>query len=373
MSWSIKLFKISGIDIKVHLTFVLILVWAAYRWGVSTGKGLEGALFGVAVTLLLFLCVTLHELGHSFQALRFGVPVKDITLWPFGGLAQIERMPEKPSQELRIAIAGPLVNLVIGFGLLLLSQLFQLQGWLAIDQLFQVLGDVSWQGLLAYLIMANFALAIFNLIPAFPMDGGRVLRAVLAMRMDHAKATRWAVGIGQTLAWGLGLWGFTSGSYTLILIAIFVYLAAGQEGRTSEIKSVLGDMKVGQAMSRQVQTLSPADRLQRAMDLTLQTMQADFPVVENGRLTGLLTEKELLAGLQQADPDQPVGAFMRSDFPVISTGAFLFDAQEQMARTQMRALPVADNGQVVGLLTAEDLNEAYRMLSISPQLALKPA
>jgi len=177
MSWSIKLFKIRGIDIKVHLTFVLILVWAAYRWGVSTGKGMEGALFGVAVTLLLFLCVTLHELGHSFQALRFGVPVKDITLWPFGGLAQIERMPEKPSQELLIAIAGPLVNLLIGFGLLLLSQVLQLQGWLAIDQLFQLLGDVSWQGLLAYLIMANFALAIFNLIPAFPMDGGRVLRA----------------------------------------------------------------------------------------------------------------------------------------------------------------------------------------------------
>jgi Zn-dependent protease len=244
MNWSIKLGKIKGIDIKVHLTFILILVWAAYQWGVSTGKGLEGALFGVVVTLLLFLCVTLHELGHSFQALRFGIPVKDITLWPFGGLAQIERMPEKPRQELLIAIAGPLVNLVIGFGLLLVSQVLQIQGWLAIDQLFQVLGDVSWQGLLAYLIMANFALALFNLLPAFPMDGGRVLRALLAMRMDHAKATRWAVGIGQTLAWGLGLWGFTSGGYTLILIAIFVYLAAGQEGKTSAIKNVLGDLKV---------------------------------------------------------------------------------------------------------------------------------
>ena len=371
MNWSIKLCKIKGIDIKVHLTFVLILVWAAYQWGVNTGKGLEGALFGVVVTLLLFLCVTLHELGHSFQALRFGIPVKDITLWPFGGLARIERMPEKPSQELLIAIAGPLVNLVIGFGLLLVSQVLQIRGWLAIDQLFQVLGDVSWQGLLAYLIMANFALAIFNLLPAFPMDGGRVLRALLAMRMDHAKATRWAVGIGQTLAWALGLWGFISGGYTLILIAIFVYLAAGQEGKTSAIKNVLGDLKVAQAMSRQVQTLTPTEPLRRAMELTLQTTQADFPVVENGRLVGFLTEKELLFGLQQAGLDQPVRVFMRSDFPMIATGAFLFDAQEQMVRAQMRALPVADNGQLLGLLTAQDLNEAYRMLSISPTLALK--
>ncbi len=366
MSWSIKLFRIKGIDIKLHMTFVLILAWAAYRWGVSQGKGLEGALFGVVVMSLLFLGVTLHELGHSFQALRFGVPVKDITLWPFGGLAQMERIPEEPGLELRIAIAGPLVNLAIGLGLALLGALLNTQGWLGVDRLYQAMGDVGWQGLLAYLVMANLALALFNLIPAFPMDGGRVLRALLAMRMDYGRATRWAVKIGQTLAWGLGLWGFMSGGFTLIFIAIFVYMAAGQEGKAAEAKSVLGDLRVRQAMTRQVRTLAPTDSLDRAVDLTLQTMQADFPVVEGDQLVGFLTEQALLKGLQQDGPDQAVGQRMPTDFLTTSTDALLFDVQQQMASSRVRAVPVTEDGNVVGILTDADINEAHRLLSASP-------
>jgi stage IV sporulation protein FB len=372
MSWSIKLFRIKGIDIKLHLTFVLILVWAAYRWGVSQGKGLEGALFGVVVTSLLFLGVTLHELGHSFQALRFGVPVKDITLWPFGGLAQMERMPEEPDQELRIAISGPLVNLAIGLGLALLGALLSVQGWLGVDRLYQALGDVSWQGLLAYLVTANLALALFNLIPAFPMDGGRVLRALLAKRTDYRQATRWAVKIGQTLAWGLGLWGFMSGGFTLIFIAIFVYMAAGQEGKATEAKSVLGDLRVGQAMSRQVQTLTPADPLSRAVDLTLQTMQADFPVVDDGQLVGFLTEQALLKGLRERDLNQPVSQVMQIEFTKTSPDMLLFDAQQQMAKARTRAIPVTatENGHLAGLLTDTDINEVYHLFSANPQLVL---
>lgn len=370
MSWSIKLFRIRGIEVKVHLTFLLILVWAAYRWGISQGGGLEGALFGVVVTLLLFACVTLHELGHSFQALRFGIPVKDITLWPFGGLAQIERIPEDPKQELRIAIAGPAVSLAIALILILVSRVLHVQGWMGVDRLYQALGNVSWQGLLAYLVTANLVLALFNLLPAFPMDGGRVLRAFLAMRMDYRRATKLAIGIGQTLAWALGLWGFVSGSYTLIFVAIFVYMAAGQEGRTVQAKDILGDVQVGQVMSRQVELLAPNDPLDRAVELTLRTLQADFPVVAEGRLVGFLTEKDLLAGLQGAGGAQPVGLAMRRDHPAVSADASLFEVQQQMSSARLRAVPVTEDDRVIGLLTTADVNEAYRLLSIQPELSI---
>lgn len=361
MSWSIKMFSVRGIDVKIHLTFVLILIWAAYRWGISLGHGVEGAVFGVVLILLLFLGVTLHELGHSFQALRFGVPVQDITLLPIGGVARIERMPEEPGQELQIALAGPVVNLIIGFGLIVVSQVLRVQGWLEVGELYRALGSVSWQGLLAYLVMANIALALFNLIPAFPMDGGRVLRAVLAMRMDYNRATRWAVRIGQALAWGLGLWGFTSGSFTLILIAIFVYLAAGQEREVVEAKHALGDLRVGDAMSRQVQTLTPTDSLNHAVTLILQTNQADFPVAEGDRLVGFLTEKDLLQGLQSQGGDEAVGRIMQMDVPALSPELPLFDAQQQMAAANVRVMPVTRGGDLIGLLRTEDINEVYRL------------
>ena len=189
MSWSIRLFRVQGIDVKVHLTLVLILIWAAYRWSGSTGAGIQGALFGVVATLLLFAAVTLHELGHSFQALKYGVKVRDITLLPMGGLARMEEMPEKPKQELAIALAGPLVNFAIAALLIGLGVLLQTQAVLTLPELYRSLGEANWAGLLAYLTSANLMLGLFNLIPAFPMDGGRVLRALLAMKLDYDKAT----------------------------------------------------------------------------------------------------------------------------------------------------------------------------------------
>ncbi|MDX9866158.1 MAG: M50 family metallopeptidase, partial [Anaerolineaceae bacterium] len=147
MSWSIKLFKVKGIDIKIHLTFFLILIWAAFRWSGSTGAGLQGALFGVVATLLLFAAVTLHELGHSFQALKFGVKVKDITLMPLGGLAQMEEIPENSKQELRIAIAGPLVNFAIAALLVAVGAILQTQSVISLSELSASLGQASWSGL----------------------------------------------------------------------------------------------------------------------------------------------------------------------------------------------------------------------------------
>jgi Zn-dependent protease/CBS domain-containing protein len=372
MSWSIKLFKIWGIDVKVHLTFVLILVWAAYRWSGITGAGWGGALFGVAATLLLFLAVTLHELGHSFQALKFGVRVRDITLMPLGGLARMEEIPEKPPQELRIAIAGPLVNFTIAALLFGLGALLQVRSVISLDELVRSLGQVSWSGMLAYLTMANLALGLFNLIPAFPMDGGRILRALLAMKLDYGKATSIAVFVGQGLAWLLGLWGFMNGSYTLVLIAIFVWMGAGQEGKQLDVKSVLREIQVGQAMTRHPATLASNDTLERAVELTLSTAQVDFPVMDpaGDALTGLLTEADLLKGLREEGGRAPVVQFMRVQFPTATSDEPLYSAQKRMSENRVQAMLVVDRGgRMVGLLTASDINEAYRLLSASPELA----
>jgi CBS domain-containing protein len=263
-----------------------------------------------------------------------------------------------------------LVNLAIALALILVSWALNLQGWMGVDRLYQALGDVSWQGLLAYLVTSNLTLALFNLVPAFPMDGGRVLRAFLAMRMDYGRATRLAVGIGQALAWGLGLWGFVSGSYTLIFVAVFVYVAAGQERRTVQVKDVLGDVRVGRVMSGQVQVLAPGDTLGRAIDLTLRTLQADFPVVENERLVGFLSDRDLLAGLKKGDSARQVVQVMRRDYLAVSADALLFDVQQQMSGARVRAVPVTEGGQLVGMLTTDDVNEAYRLLSVEPELLL---
>ena len=372
MSWSIKLFKVRGIDVKVHLTFVLILIWAAYIWSNNTGAGIQGALFGVVATLLLFVAVTLHELGHSFQALKFGVRVRDITLMPMGGLAQMEKIPEKSSEELRIAIAGPLVNFAIAGVLVILGALLQVRSIISLEELSQSIGQVSWSGMLAYLTMANLALGLFNLIPAFPMDGGRVLRALLAMRMDFTKATQIAANIGQGLALLLGVWGFMSGSYTMVLIAIFVWIGAGQESKDVIVKDVLRDIKVRQAITLAPQTLKANDLLSKAAELTLSTAQSDFPVIEWGtnRVVGVLGETELLRGLQKHNSKLPVSEVMHANIPVITHNEPLYLALEKMAKVRMRAAPVVDGeGQLVGFLTTADVNEAYRLFSIEQSYA----
>lgn len=373
MSWSIKLLKVKGIDIKVHLTFVLILIWAAYRWSVSTGEGTQGALFGIVATLLLFLSVTLHELGHSLQAMKFGVRVKGITLMPMGGLAQLEEIPEEPNKELRIAIAGPLVNFAIAALLIGLGALLDARALVSLEELQASLGSVSWSGLLAYLTSANLILGLFNLIPAFPMDGGRVLRALLAKRMDHAKATRVAAQVGQGLAFLMGLWGFMSGSWTLVLIAIFVWMGAGQESQGAQVKRTLGEATVGQAMTRSPHVLRVNDSLSKAVELTLSTSQADFPVLEWGsnRVAGLIGEVDLLRGLQSLGAHAAAREVMRTKIVAASPDESLHAAQQKMAANRTRALLVLNpEGELLGLLTADDVNEAYRLMAINPQLAV---
>ena len=368
MNWSIPLFRVRGIQIKVHVTFALILIWAAYYWGIGTDAGLQGALFGVVATLLLFVCVTLHELGHAFQALRYGIEVEDITLLPIGGVARL-RVPDNARQELAIAVAGPLVNVVIAAVLIAVGGILQATSLLTPADLDDTMRDAEWSGLLAYLTLANIWLVLFNAIPAFPMDGGRVLRALLALRLDYARATGIAVAIGQGLALLFGLVGFATGNFYLILIAAFVWFGASQEGAQVTLRRVLGGSTVGQAMIQRPQVLTAIDPLARAVELTLSTAQSDFPVVDTGdRVVGLLTLDDLLRGLRDR-PTASVGDVMRRQFPVARAGESVVAAQGQLGEAGIRALPVVQpDGRLAGLLTAADIGEAFRLLTARSQM-----
>jgi Zn-dependent protease len=368
MGGSFKIARLRGIDIKIHVTFFLILVYAAIMFG-SGGRGAGGAVFGVAATLLLFGCVVLHELGHSLVAQRYGIPVRDITLWPIGGVARLERMPDKPAQEFWVAIAGPLVNFAIAAVVFVAAQaLTRVQMAFDLGALERTLLQLQAPGLLSYLFTTNLFLGVFNLIPAFPMDGGRILRALLASRLNFARATSIAVAIGQNLALLAGLYGFLSGQLNLVLIAIFVFMGAGSEGQMAQVKSVLADLKVRQAFTHKTEALNPNDRLERAAELTLNTFQSDFPVCEDGALVGLLTRTDLISALQRRGSNAFVVSVMRKEFPTVELDESLFGAQQKMAENNVEALPVLEGGQFRGLLTLRDVDEVFRLLSASPRL-----
>ncbi|MBA3870836.1 MAG: site-2 protease family protein [Anaerolineae bacterium] len=290
MDNSIRLLTVRGIDIRIHVTFPLILIFAVLQFGVFTGQGIAGVLFGVIVTLLLFTIVVLHELGHCVAAQYYGVPVTQIVLLPIGGVAQLEHIPEKPVQELVIASAGRLVNVVIAIVLYLAHLAFGIGG-LEGDPMGLLMG-VGQGGINAtfnYVFAANLFLALFNLIPSFPLDGGPVLRALLATRLDYKRATVIAVSIGQSMAVLAGLLGFLEGDLFLLLIALFVYTGAGQEGQLVQMRRTFGKLTVERAYSRQAHTLNLQSTIKDAIALALTTLQSDLPVWDGGQLMGLLS------------------------------------------------------------------------------------
>ncbi|MBM3293681.1 MAG: CBS domain-containing protein [Candidatus Aminicenantes bacterium] len=368
MSWSIRLFRILGIEVKVHLTFVLILIWAAYRWGVAMRLGPVGAVYGMIVILLLFACVTVHEFAHSLTAMRFGVKVRGITLLPIGGVAQMEEMPKKPKEELIMSLAGPLTNFAIAGLLLLAAVPLHLRAGLSAAELARLMGTVSWPGLVSYLAISNLFIGIFNLLPAYPLDGGRVLRSVLALRMDGPKATVWAVKIGQGMAWILGFLGALGGSWTLVIIAVFIYLGAGQEGRAAELKDVLDGIRVRQAMTSKVETLRLDSALSEAVDKVLSTLQSDFPVLEEGRLAGLLTEDDLVGGLREFGPEAAVKQVMRRNIETIGPDEPLLEAQRLMGASRVKAIPVMRGGRLEGMISSQDVGEAFLFLRLNPEI-----
>ena len=363
MNSSLKLFSVRGIDIRLHLTFPLILVWAAFQFGVMSGGGLAGALFGVIAISLLFVLVTLHELGHSFAALNYGVPVERIVLLPIGGVAQLRNMPEKPKQEFVIALAGPAVNVVLA---ILMGGVAALFGLSLTNPLTSGV-SLSFGAIFSYIFFYNVVLAVFNMIPAFPMDGGRVLRAALAMKLEYGRATSIAVSLGRGLAVLFGLYGLFTGQFFSVLIAIFIFSGATQEGQMVKFRQRLRGYTVQQAYSNRIPILQPDDTLRDAANWMARGV-TEFPVSQFDNYVGFLSNEHLTMALQQGGPDQTVAAVMSRDVEPVSLTADLYDVQQRMSNEGVNALPVVEYGRIVGVISARHIRQMLRMAAMQPEL-----
>ncbi len=352
MKWSWKMGEIAGIGVFVHSTFLILIAWITWSYW-QTAQNLAAVAEGVGFILALFGCVLLHELGHALAAQRYGIKTRDITLLPIGGVARLDHMPEDPSQEMIVAIAGPLVNVVIAVALF--TGLLVSGGLSSVETM-----SVASGTFFTRLIFVNIILVVFNMLPAFPMDGGRVLRAFLATQMDHAKATQMAANVGQAMALVFGLLGLMFNPF-LIFIALFVWIGAAQEAGAAQIKSAISGMPVREAMIRDFQTLRPTDVLHDAVDLTLSGSQKDFPVLQNGTILGLLTQSDLLTALTSSAPTCAVADFMKTELELVDPNELLESVLVRMEQSQTNTIAVAEQGTLIGMLTMDNIGELLRI------------
>ena len=335
-----------GVPVRVHLTFPLLLVFLGIRDAQAGLPVLDGQLLYLA----LFACVLLHEFGHVLAARRFGVATKDVTLLPFGGLARLERMPERPVHELWVALAGPAVNVVIAVALFAFLAATGRLPRLTLD-------GITGLGFLAKLAVVNTGLVLFNLLPAFPMDGGRVVRALLAMVMPYPRATRIAARLGIGMAVLFALWGMTGGNLMLFVIAFFIWLGATAETQQAEVKSVVAGVTVRDAMLTEFHTLESDQSLADAARLLLEGSQSEFPVMDQGRVLGLLTRDALVKGLADSGPARRAGDADLAPLRTVDSNARLEDVMASRQDGESGAFLVAEAGRLVGLLTSENIGE----------------
>jgi Zn-dependent protease len=348
MKWSWKIGEYAGIGVYIHATFFLIFGWIAITHWLQ-GQSLA-AIIGASIFILaLFACVVLHEFGHALTAKRYGIKTRDITLLPIGGVARLERMPDDPKQELWVALAGPAVNVVIAALLFL---------WLRATQ-----NLVPWESLsvaggpFAERLMAvNLFLVGFNMLPAFPMDGGRVLRALLATRLEYTRATQIAAGIGQGMALLFGFFGLVGNPF-LLFIALFVWIGAAQEASMTQMRTALGGIPVSRAMLTDFHTVTPRDTLARAIELVLAGSQRDFPVTENGHVVGVLTRDHLILALARQARDTPVSQVMERNIQAVHPADMLELAFATLQSCGCQTLPVVQQGELVGIITQENVGE----------------
>ncbi|NIR48605.1 site-2 protease family protein [candidate division KSB1 bacterium] len=348
MKWSWKIGEFAGIGVYIHATFFLVIGWVALvHW--RQGQTLEATLVGIGFILVLFLCVVLHEFGHALTAKKYGIKTRDITLLPIGGVARLERMPDDPKQELWVALAGPAVNLVIALGLLF---------WLQLTAGFEPLSrlGIATGSFVERLMVVNVFLVLFNMLPAFPMDGGRVLRALFATRLSYTRATQIAASVGQAMAFIFGFIGLFTNPF-LVFIAFFVWIGATQESSMVQMRSALGGIPVSPAMLTEYRTLNPNDTLAHATQLILAGSQQDFPVVEDGQVVGILTRSDLLKALASEGQNASVSEVMRRDFQVADSSEMLETAFARLQGGDCHTMPVVRNDDLVGLLTTDNVGE----------------
>ena len=359
MSWSLNIGSIAGTVVRVHITFLLFLGWIFFASWASGGAA--AAWQSLAFLLLLFACVLAHEFGHIFTARAFGVATPDVVLLPIGGVARLERIPEEPWEEFLVAIAGPLVNVAIALALVLFAGAHLTAGNLAAV-------ESPHASLIDRLAAVNLFLALFNMIPAFPMDGGRVLRALLASRMGYVRATEIAAFIGQGVAFALGFIGLLTNPM-LIFIAIFVYLAASSEAHMVAIRAMSRGVPVSTAMMTQFATLTPQAHVEEAVQTLLRTSQSEFPVVDgDGKPVGVLGRNDLIRAIKERGPDARVADAMSADVPTIGQRRCLDEAFRLLQEKSAPAVAVVDNaGRLVGLVTSETVGEMMMLRDALPK------
>jgi Zn-dependent protease/CBS domain-containing protein len=349
MRWQWKLGTFAGIDVFVHATFLLLIGWIGYSHWLQYGtiaKVVEGILF----ILALFLSVVLHEYGHALTARRYGIKTRDITLYPIGGVARLERMPDKPIEELWVALMGPAVNVVIAAVLFVF--LYLSGGLGSLTDL-----TVASGSFLTRLMVVNISLVIFNLLPAFPMDGGRVLRALLAMRMDYVRATQIAANIGQGMAFLFGLAGLFGNPF-LLFIAFFVWIGASQEASMVQMRNSISGIPVTRAMLTDFKTLSARDTLSQVVGLLLAGSQHDFPVLDaNGDVIGVLERDAFIRALSEKGQSVPVVEVMRSNVPSVDSHEMVEAVLMRLQESGAKTLPVMHGGRFVGLVNSENITE----------------
>jgi Zn-dependent protease/CBS domain-containing protein len=358
MGGSFKIGRFSAIDVRVHWTFLLLVAFFAFV-GYQTSGTLAGALTPTAAIVALFICVLLHEFGHSLVAQRLGLEIHSVTLLPIGGVSNLESLPEKPSDEVKITLAGPLVNVVLapiffGVGLLLGAEPRMPTA------LFMGIGSVGQ--FLFYLGYLNVVLAVFNLLPAFPLDGGRILRGLLATRLGALRATEIASRVGQLFAAAFFLIGLLGGNFLLALIAVFIFFGANGEAQMVRQRELTSGLTVSDVMGTKprTETVTPYHTFGQVLDSVIHGYQEDFPVVdESGKLVGMITRDEIMTAAHSPERYASVRDLMKTNIPTISSQADLFeDALPTLRQSGLRALPVTENGELVGMLTIEDVGQA---------------
>jgi Zn-dependent protease/CBS domain-containing protein len=359
MGWSFRLGRISGINIQVHFTFFLILIWGAFNFG-----GSAGPLYGLLVTVTLFTLVLLHELGHSVAAMAYGIRVRDITLLPIGGVARLERMPEKPIQEFVVALAGPAVNVLLA--VILAPIIFALAGGLG-PMVLSMRSEPGLTGLLTFLLAANVSLAIFNLLPAFPMDGGRIFRAVMGTFLNFERATAVAVTVGRVLAVGLGIFGIMTGQFFLALIALFIFTASGQEGAAVMAKSRLQGVNAGQALTPNTISLSPNATVAQAASMVMRGDRPNFAVVDpySRQLLGVVSSSDVARAVERDRWARPLSDIMRpaGEVPRVTRSTPLLEVQDKMESGASRVAAVYDGPFFQGLISADDVRRVLMFIS----------
>ena len=378
--WSWHVGTIRDIKLKIHVTFPLVLIWAGIQFSIGRDNPLFFGLYGTLLVLLLFVCVLLHELGHALTALSFGIPVCEIILLPIGGLAKLKILNDNPKQEFAIAAAGPLVNVLIALLLLpILTWFISLQYPTIMNDLMApnmptrtlifLLSDsmqrISIVGAITYLCFANLMLTVFNLIPAFPMDGGRLLRSFLAMLWDYHLATTIAVRLGQLIAILLAFYGLSS-NLGLLLIALFVFISGQAELQRIGLQKVLERGQVRHFTKRAIRPLYPEWSMHSVLLLTQQSGHLAFPVVENGHLLGLLTVREI----QDHSSASTVEQAMIKKFTVLKPSHTLYEAQLILQEKEHFAGVVIDGEVLLGVLSLTDIEQAYQILRLGPAVEI---